>query len=137
MLRLVCLLLALSGAAFGEEAIRQEGGASFYGAKHDGAATASGEKLDKRKNTAASPDLPLGSHATVTNQDNGKSVDVKINDRGPFVGGRVIDLSEAAARQLDVEKVGVAPVTVEEKPSAQPTEELKAKVGEKAARRER
>ena len=135
MLRLACLLLVLSGAAFGEEAIRQEGGASLYGATHNGAATASGERLDDRKKTAASPDLPLGSHATVTNQDNGKSVDVKINDRGPFVEGRVIDLSKAAARQLDMEKAGVAPVTVEEKPSAQPTEELKAKVDEKAKRR--
>src|SRR5947209_3391601 len=69
MLRLACLLLVLSGAAFGEEAIRQEGGASLYGASRHGAATASGEKLDNTKKTAASPDLPLGSHATVTNQD--------------------------------------------------------------------
>src|SRR5947209_6666400 len=118
MLRFACLLVVLSGAAFGEEAIREEGDASFYGAKRDGATTASGEKLNDKKNTAASRDLPLGSHATVTNQDNGKSVDVKINDRGPFVEGRVIDLSGAAARQLDIGKVGVAPVIVEEKPSA-------------------
>ena len=62
--------------------------------------------------TAAHRDLPLGTLVRVTNLDNGKSVDVRINDRGPFIHGRVIDLSRAAARRLDIIGPGVAPVRI-------------------------
>ena len=70
----------------------------------------------------------LGTRVTVTNQQNGKSVDVKINDRGPYVDGRVIDLSKKAASKIGIKEQGIAPVKVEARPSSQPTEDLKAAV---------
>lgn len=80
---------------------RMESGlASWYGAKHHGKRTASGERFDQKKLTAAHPTLPWGSIVRVTSLTNGKSVDVRINDRGPFIKGRIIDLSRAAARTL-------------------------------------
>ncbi len=78
----------------------EAGIASWYGAKHHGRRTASGERFDQKKLTAAHPTLPWGSIVRVTSLANGKSVDVRINDRGPFVKGRIIDLSRAAARAL-------------------------------------
>lgn len=140
------LLLALSFVAIppalgGEETglpqqaeplLSQQGEASYYGDKFQGKKTATGETFDKNKLTAASPDLPLGTRATVTNQENGKSVDVKINDRGPYADGRIIDLSQKAADKLDMKEQGVAPVKVEARPSSQPTEHLKAAVDERA-----
>ncbi|WP_454018966.1 septal ring lytic transglycosylase RlpA family protein [Azospirillum sp. Marseille-Q6669] len=116
----------------GEPVIVHEGEASFYGGSFHGKKTASGERFDQNKPTAASRELPLGSKVTVTNQDNGKSVDVIVNDRGPYVDGRVIDLSKKAAKQLDMIEDGVAPVRVEAKPSEQPTESVKEKVEAKA-----
>ncbi len=116
----------------GEPVIVHEGEASFYGGSFHGKKTASGERFDQNKPTAASRELPLGSKVTVTNQDNGKSVDVIVNDRGPYVDGRVIDLSKKAAKQLDMIEDGVAPVRVEAKPSEQPTEAVKEKVEAKA-----
>lgn len=116
----------------GEPVIVHEGEASFYGGSFHGKKTASGERFDQNKPTAASRELPLGSKVTVTNQDNGKSVNVIVNDRGPYVDGRVIDLSKKAAKQLDMIEDGVAPVRVEAKPSEQPTEAVKEKVEAKA-----
>lgn len=87
--------------------------ASWYGAKHHGKRTASGEIFDQRKFTAAHRTLPWGSIVKVTNLDNGKSVEVRINDRGPFTKGRVIDLSRAAARALGMVESGVSPVRME------------------------
>ena len=78
----------------------EAGIASWYGARHHGRRTASGERFDQKKFTAAHPTLPWGSIVRVTSLANGKSVDVRINDRGPFVKGRIIDLSRAAARAL-------------------------------------
>ncbi|HEX7233009.1 MAG TPA: septal ring lytic transglycosylase RlpA family protein [Candidatus Binatia bacterium] len=78
----------------------EAGIASWYGARHHGRRTASGERFDQKKLTAAHPTLPWGSIVRVTSLANGKSVDVRINDRGPFVKGRIIDLSRAAARAL-------------------------------------
>lgn len=75
--------------------------------------TASGEVFNRRDMTAAHKTLPLGTRVKVTNLDNGRSTVVRINDRGPFVGGRVIDLSEAAADILDMRKQGLAPVRVD------------------------
>lgn len=87
------------------------GNASWY--SMPGQKTASGEKQVTSDLTAASPDLPLGSRVRVTNLSNGKSVEVKITDRGPFTGDRLIDLSPAAARQIDFIEKGVTKVKVE------------------------
>jgi peptidoglycan lytic transglycosylase len=89
------------------------GTASWYGPKFHGKKTASGEIYNQNKLTAAHKTLPLGSKARVTNLDNGSAVEVEINDRGPFVEGRIIDLSRAAARALGFVESGTAPVRVE------------------------
>jgi rare lipoprotein A len=90
----------------------QFGVASYYGAWHRGRITASGVPFDDRKLTAAHRTLPLGTHVQVTNLKNGRSVIVKINDRGPYVHHRLIDLSAAAARVLGFRHRGLAPVRV-------------------------
>ena len=92
----------------------EDGMASWYGGDDgfEGKPTASGEIYDSSKMTAAHRDLPLGTTVRVTNLDNGKAVDVRINDRGPFVHGRVIDLSQEAARRLDLIGPGVGPVRI-------------------------
>ncbi len=87
--------------------------ASWYGAKHHGKRTASGEIFDQKKFTAAHRTLPWGSIVQVTNLDNGKSVEVRINDRGPFTKGRIIDLSRAAARAVGMLESGVSSVRME------------------------
>jgi len=99
----------------GDPVIEQTGEASNYGKGFHGKKTANGEKFDQNKLTAAHPSLPLGSKAKVTNLKNGKSVEVRINDRGPYVKGRDIDLSKQAAKELDITKNGVAPVEIEAK----------------------
>jgi rare lipoprotein A len=86
--------------------------ASWYGPGLSGHATASGERFDPGELTAAHRSLPFGSKVRVTNPRNGRSVVVRINDRGPYTGGRVIDLSEAAARQLGITGSGEAKVTL-------------------------
>ena len=78
----------------------QSGYASWYGPGFQGRRTASGERFNSYGYTAAHRSLPIGSRILVTNRDNGRSVVVRINDRGPFVGGRVIDLSYASARAI-------------------------------------
>lgn len=88
----------------------QRGYASWYG---ESQMTASGERFDRHALTAAHRSLPFGTRVRVTNQHNGRSVIVRINDRGPYGHGRIIDLSEAAARQLHMIDAGVAPVTLE------------------------
>ena len=93
--------------------VTETGLASWYGAKHHGKRTASGEIFDQNKFTAAHRTLPWGSIVKVTNLDNGKSVEVRINDRGPYTKARVIDLSRAAARALAMVKSGVSPVRIE------------------------
>ena len=97
----------------GKPIIEQIGEASFYGSGFQGKKTATGEKFNQNDKTAAHPTLPLGTKATVTNLDNGNSVDVKINDRGPYVKGRDIDLSKGAAKELGMTKDGIAPVKIE------------------------
>lgn len=90
------------------------GKAAWYGAKHHGKKTASGERFDRRKLTAAHRTLPFGTRVRVTNLSNGKSVVVRINDRGPFgKRSRVIDVSEAAARKLGMLSSGVVRVKLE------------------------
>jgi len=107
--RLAVLALAVSAAALPAE----EGLASWYGGKFQGRRTASGEIFDTRQLTAAHRSLPFGSQVLVTNLENGKSVTVRINDRGPFVAGRVIDLSLAAAAAIGLAGRGLAAVRLE------------------------
>lgn len=89
------------------------GYASWYGGKFHGRFTANGEVYDMNKLTAAHRTLPFGTCVKVVNIDNGKSIIVKINDRGPFVEGRIIDLSRAAAEKIDMLKNGIARVFIE------------------------
>ncbi len=89
------------------------GPASFYGRDFAGRRTASGERFDPGALTAAHRTLPIGSKVRVTNLRNGRSVVVRINDRGPFHGNRVIDLSHEAARQIGMVQRGVARVQLE------------------------
>jgi rare lipoprotein A len=89
------------------------GVASWYGPRFSGKKTASGDTFDETKLTAAHKTLPLGSRAKVINLKNGKSIEVVINDRGPYVQGRVIDLSQAAAEALGIIDRGVAKVRIE------------------------
>ncbi len=90
-----------------------EGLASWYGPGFHGAQTASGERFNQHSMTAAHRTLPFGTQVRVTNANNGRSVVVRINDRGPFTGGRVIDLSMAAAQAIGMVSSGVAPVEIE------------------------
>lgn len=91
----------------------QTGYASWYGGKFQGRQTASGEIFDTHKLTAAHKTLPFGTIVTVINLKNGKKVDVRINDRGPFVKGRIIDLSMAAAREIELLGDGVGRVRID------------------------
>ncbi|EMV9186101.1 septal ring lytic transglycosylase RlpA family protein [Escherichia coli] len=92
---------------------RAEGTASYYGKAHHGKRTASGERFNQNALTAAHRTLAFGTRVRVTNLDNGRSVVVRINDRGPFGRGRIIDLSKAAAEQLNMLRSGTAPVRLE------------------------
>jgi rare lipoprotein A len=94
-------------------AYEQEGLASWYGGKFQGRQTASGEIFDTNKFTAAHKTLAFGSVVKVTNLESGKSTVVRINDRGPFIPGRIIDLSRAAAVAIGLAGKGVAKVRVE------------------------
>jgi len=121
----IVLVLALSAAAlvFAQGEVRtgeidrgifhQEGIASWYGAEFEGRPTASGEIYNTSQLTAAHPILPFGTMLKVTNTHNNKTVTVKVNDRGPFVAARVIDLSRAAAQEIDMISTGTAPVIIE------------------------
>lgn len=91
----------------------QIGSASWYGNRHVGRRTASGEPLDGVRPTAAHRSLPLYSRVRVTNLNNGRSVVVTINDRGPFSPRLLIDVSPSAADQLDMRHAGIIPVTIE------------------------
>src|SRR5438874_3900560 len=92
--------------------VQQAGLASWYGKHWRGRKTASGMVFDERQLTAASLVLPLASRARVTNVQNGRSVDVLVNDRGPYVGNRVMDLSERAATALGITKSGLGQVVI-------------------------
>lgn len=88
------------------------GMASWYGAAHHGRRTASGEVFDMNRLTAAHRTLPFGTRLLVTNRDTSQSVEVRVNDRGPFVKGRILDVSYAAGRLLGAVGPGVIPVRV-------------------------
>jgi rare lipoprotein A (peptidoglycan hydrolase) len=98
-----------------EPVVEQTGEASWYGKGFHGKKTASGEKFDQHDLTAAHPTLPLGTEATVTNLETGKSVEVEINDRGPYTKGRDLDLSREAAKEIGIKEDGAAPVKIEAK----------------------
>src|SRR6201991_406398 len=91
----------------------QTGKASFYADKFEGSPTASGEKYKHSKKTGAHKTLPFGTKVRVTNLENNKSVEVVINDRGPYVDGRIIDLSKSAAEELEYVNKGLADVKLE------------------------
>jgi len=116
-----------AAAAHGEAALPgsygpSEGVASWYGAQFQGRKTANGEVFDKEQLTCAHRSLPFGTLLLVRNLDNGSSVVVRVNDRGPFVKDRIIDLSEAAARLVGMVATGTARVSF----SALPPEEVLA-----------
>lgn len=89
---------------------RIKGVASWYGPWFHGRQTAAGEKFDQTQLTAAHPSLPFNTYLKVTNLKNGRSVVVRVNDRGPYLGGRTLDLSRAAAQSLNSEQAGVVPI---------------------------
>jgi len=91
----------------------QTGVASYYGVPYHGRQTASGEVFNMKDSTAAHPTLKFGTKVKVTHLANNRSVTVRINDRGPFVKGRVIDLSQAAAEELQMIRTGLAEVKIE------------------------
>lgn len=108
---LAVLALALPfGAA---QAGAQEGVVSWYGERFHGRPTASGELFDASAMTMAHPTLPFGTKVRVTNLRNGRSVEVRVNDRGPFVATRIADLSHAAAVTLGMMRRGLARVRIE------------------------
>ena len=109
---IICLMLLVSSPTMSKEVVHQVGMASWYGHKFHGRKTASGEKFNKHAYTAAHRNLKFGTSVRVTNLLNNKSVIVTINDRGPFVRGRVIDLSRAAASAVDLKGTGKVSLTV-------------------------
>ena len=103
----------------------RKGKASYYGRRFYGKKMANGKPMDPQSNVAASKTLPLGTKAKVTNLKTGKSDIVDIEDRGPYINGRIIDLSPKTAETLELKKEGVAPVEVE--PLAVPQSDESAK----------
>ncbi len=115
LLRLIFLMvyaILLSQTNGLAQQLKTEGIASFYADKFVGRTTASGEKYKHNKLTAAHKTLPFGTKVKVTNLSNKKSVVVIINDRGPFVKGRIIDLSKSAAKKLDFINQGITKVKI-------------------------
>lgn len=110
---LLPMLLTQAPSAQAMSIQSQKGVASHYNDRFQGRPTASGEPYDGQKYTAAHKRLPLGTRVRVTSLDTGKSTLVRINDRGPFVQGRIIDLSRRAARDLGLLKTGVGRVRIE------------------------
>jgi rare lipoprotein A len=115
----LCAALAVSACSFSRRyprsysrpgAYREVGEASYYAREAHGKATASGEKFNMNAYTAAHKTLPFGTKVRVTNLTNNKSVVVRINDRGPFVAGRIIDLSYAAAKNIKMLDAGITDV---------------------------
>jgi rare lipoprotein A len=125
-LPLLCLLFLTSCALVGqgprawEDPSGETGLASWYGHPYHGRRTSNGEVYDMYQLTAAHREIPLGSWVEVINLHNGRSLTVRINDRGPFVDGRIIDLSYASAQLLGVVGPGVAPVRVRLTQAPQP-----------------
>ncbi len=114
MKKFICMLAIFVMAGMNVNAQRVvDGQATYYGSRSHGRKTASGETFNKNEMVCAHRTLPFGTRVRVTNKKNGRSVVVRVIDRGPFGKGKVIDLSPAAARQLDMIKAGVVPVHLE------------------------
>lgn len=111
----------------------RRGKASYYGGKFKGRKMADGSPMNPNANAAASKTLPLGTTARVTNLQSGKSAVVRIRDRGPYVPGRIVDVTPKVAEKLDIKEDGVAPVEV--KPIAVPQPDGSIKPGAGAAER--
>ena len=110
---------------------KERGHASYYAANFAGRKMANGHKMNSNQHVAASKTLPLGTTTKVTRLETGKTTTVTVQDRGPFVGGRVVDVSPKAAEQLDLKKQGVAPVEIA--PIAVPQKDGSVKLGAGAA----
>ena len=113
-----CALLSLLAGCASTDAIDphgydKTGVASYYGAKHHGKRTASGERFNKNSLTAAHRQLPFGTRVKITNLNNDRSCVVRVNDRGPYSRGRLIDVSREAAEQLGMLRSGTAKVRVQ------------------------
>lgn len=96
-----------------ESTVIQKGKASYYARSFQGKETANGETFNQNELVAAHKTLPFDTRVQVTNLENGKQVTVRINDRGPFKPGRIIDLSRVAANRIDLLEEGIAPVKIE------------------------
>jgi len=96
-----------------DDSFTEEGIASYYSDYYQGRLTANGEIFEQQKLTAAHKTLPFGTQVSVLNVSNNKSVQVVINDRGPFIEGRIIDLSYLAAEELDMIEKGIVEVKIE------------------------
>jgi rare lipoprotein A len=107
---LLFLVISIVGSAFAQV---QTGKASFYADKFEGVQTASGQKYKRKKLTGAHKTLPFGTKVRITNLQNEKSVEIIINDRGPYVEGRIVDVSKAAAEKLGFLNQGIAEVKLE------------------------
>lgn len=109
------MMMAMTPAPRAEPQVRQiaVGQASWYGSRFHGRRTASGERFDMNALTAAHRTLPFGTRVRVINEANGQSVIVRVNDRGPFAGKRIIDLSRKAAETIGLRNRGVGPVKLQ------------------------
>mgnify|MGYP000956979520 FL=1 len=107
---LLCLPLLAQDAALQPGTVIESGIASWYTSEKSEAITANGERFDENSLAAAHKSLKFGTVVRVTNKTNNRSVDVRINDRGPYIDGRIIDLTPAAASQIDMLGSGIAPV---------------------------
>jgi rare lipoprotein A len=108
---------------------KEKGRLSYYSQHFDNRKMADGKRFNPNSNVAASKTLPLGTTAKVTNLQNGKSATVQVEDRGPFIDGRVVDVTPKVANELDVRKQGVAPVVVAPIAVPQPNGEVKLGAG--------
>lgn len=116
LLLFLAFLLPLGCGSTGPPKVKdftERGTASWYGPGFNGKPTASGEKFNQSAMTAAHKTYPFGTVVRVTNLRNGRSVQVRINDRGPFVKNRIIDLSKGAAKKIDMIQAGTAPVRLD------------------------
>jgi len=113
LLFLLTVVVFSAAQTTNNDPFRQEGIASWYGKEFEGKPTANGEIFNPSLFTAAHPTLPFGTILTITNKQNMKQVTIRVNDRGPFVSSRIIDLSMAAAEALDMVYSGTAPVIIE------------------------
>ncbi len=129
---LLLSVLFLTGTSLNAQS-EEFGVASYYADAFDGRKTASAEVYNKNGMTAAHKELPFGTMIRVTRLDNNRSVVVRVNDRGPFISGRIVELSKAAAQKIGLIRDGIAEVKVEVVEKREPQEEMTAKAAEPAA----